>query len=225
MNGNAGRNYEPELRYCRTKRVRGNKEKLERLGWLPKNRITERTKIRFGSALLIRKYILTSSQCHLPKDLVTQTHKDYGFSTSDKKNLDVGASLFIRNLDPGVGEKMLYDTFSAFGVIVQTPKMRQLMQYLNKPVTVSYAFKRVKVKDMEVLQNVYWQPKRRKSKSFVCRCSSTYCSTSNDRSSRASPQQINTGMSRPGIPPPIVSPTRRISCARDKYTNNNTTIA
>ncbi|PKC13919.1 hypothetical protein RhiirA5_495786 [Rhizophagus irregularis] len=43
-------------------------------------------------------------------------------TTSDKKNLDVGASLFIRNLDPGVGEKMLYDTFSAFGVIVQTPK-------------------------------------------------------------------------------------------------------
>ncbi|CAB4427194.1 unnamed protein product [Rhizophagus irregularis] len=99
------------------------------------------------------------------------------------------------------------------------------MQYLNKPVTVSYAFKRVKVKDMEVLQNVYWQPKRRKSKSFVCRCSSTYCSTSNDRSSPASPQQINTGMSRPGIPLPIVSPTRRISCARDKYTNSNTIIA
>ncbi|CAB5212642.1 unnamed protein product [Rhizophagus irregularis] len=40
-----------------------------------------------------------------------------------------------------------------------TPKMRQLMQYLNKPITVSYAFKRVKVKDMEVLQ-------RRKSKSL-----------------------------------------------------------
>ncbi|CAB4478713.1 uncharacterized protein OCT59_026612 [Rhizophagus irregularis] len=78
---------------------------------------------------------------------------------------------------------------------------------------------------MEVLQNVYWQPKRRKSKSFVCRCSSTYCSTSNDRSSPASPQQINTGMSRPGIPLPIVSPTRRISCARDKYTNSNTIIA
>ncbi|RGB36080.1 hypothetical protein C1646_697953, partial [Rhizophagus diaphanus] len=36
-------------------------------------------------------------------------------ATSDKKN-----SLFIRNLDPGVGEKMLYDTFSVFGVIVQT---------------------------------------------------------------------------------------------------------
>ncbi|CAB4393738.1 Splicing factor 3B subunit 4 [Rhizophagus irregularis] len=35
-------------------------------------------------------------------------------ATSDKKNLDVDASLFIRNLDPGVGEKMLYDTFSRF---------------------------------------------------------------------------------------------------------------
>ncbi|CAB4427195.1 unnamed protein product [Rhizophagus irregularis] len=40
------------------------------------------------------------------------------------------------------------------------------MQYLNKSIPVSYAFKRVKVKDMEVLQNVYWQPKRRKSKSL-----------------------------------------------------------
>jgi len=26
-------------------------------------------------------------------------------------------------LDPDVDEKMLYDTFSAFGVIVQTPKV------------------------------------------------------------------------------------------------------
>ncbi|RGB36081.1 hypothetical protein C1646_741895 [Rhizophagus diaphanus] len=41
---------------------------------------------------------------------------------------EFGRRRFIRNLDSGVGEKMLYDTFSAFGVIVQTPKMRQLMQ-------------------------------------------------------------------------------------------------
>ncbi|CAB4427193.1 unnamed protein product [Rhizophagus irregularis] len=59
-------------------------------------------------------------QCHLPKDRETNSCQ---LTTSDKKNLDVGASLFIRNLDPGVGEKMLYDTFSAFGVIVQTPKI------------------------------------------------------------------------------------------------------
>ncbi|TPX72118.1 hypothetical protein SpCBS45565_g00718 [Spizellomyces sp. 'palustris'] len=138
---------------------------------------------------------------HLPKDRVTQQHQGYGFveymseedaeyaikimnmiklfgkpirvnkATSDKKNLEVGASLFIGNLDPDVDEKLLYDTFSAFGVIVQTPKVArdpdtgnskgygfvafdnfdssdaaiEAMngQYLmNKAITVSYAFKK-----------------------------------------------------------------------------------
>jgi splicing factor 3B subunit 4 len=37
---------------------------------------------------------------------------------------EVGANLFIGNLDPEVDEKLLYDTFSAFGVIVgNTPKV------------------------------------------------------------------------------------------------------
>ena len=44
-------------------------------------------------------------------------------ASSDKKMLDVGANLFIGNLDPEVDEKLLYDTFSAFGVIMQTPKV------------------------------------------------------------------------------------------------------
>lgn len=138
---------------------------------------------------------------HLPKDRVTQQHQGYGFcefmteedadyaikimnmiklygkqirvnkATSDKKNLDVGASLFIGNLDPDIDEKLLYDTFGAFGVIVQTPKIArdpdtgnskgygfisfdnfessdaaiEAMngQYLmNKAITVSYAFKK-----------------------------------------------------------------------------------
>jgi len=34
----------------------------------------------------------------------------------DRKTVDVGANLFIGNLDPDVDEKMLYDTFSAFGI-------------------------------------------------------------------------------------------------------------
>lgn len=92
-------------------------------------------------------------------------------ATSDKKNLDVGATLFIGNLDPDVDEKLLYDTFSAFGLIVQTPKIARDPetgnlkgfgfvsfdnfessdaaidamngQYLmNKQITVSYAFKK-----------------------------------------------------------------------------------
>jgi len=36
----------------------------------------------------------------------------------------VGANLFVGNLDPDVDEKLLFDAFSAFGVIVATPKVR-----------------------------------------------------------------------------------------------------
>ena len=40
------------------------------------------------------------------------------------QSFDVGANLFIGNLDNDVDEKLLYDTFSAFGVIVgNTPKV------------------------------------------------------------------------------------------------------
>lgn len=45
-------------------------------------------------------------------------------ASAHQKNLDVGANVFIGNLDPEVDEKLLYDTFSAFGVILQTPKVR-----------------------------------------------------------------------------------------------------
>ena len=37
--------------------------------------------------------------------------------------VDVGANLFVGNLDPDIDEKLLYDTFSAFGVVVNTPKV------------------------------------------------------------------------------------------------------
>ncbi|KAJ3343795.1 Splicing factor 3B subunit 4 [Entophlyctis luteolus] len=138
---------------------------------------------------------------HLPKDRVTQTHQGFGFAeytseeeadyamkimhmtklfgkpikvnkASDNKHvIDVGANLFLGNLDHSVDEKTLHDTFSAFGVIAQTPKIArdpdtgmskgygfvsydnfessdaaiEAMngQYLmNKPITVSYAFKK-----------------------------------------------------------------------------------
>lgn len=139
--------------------------------------------------------------CHMPKDRVTQTHQGYGFveflseedadyaikilnmiklygkpvrvnkASSHQKNLDVGANLFVGNLDPEIDEKLLYDTFSAFGVILQTPKIMrdpdtgnskgfafinyssfeaadaalEAMngQYLcNRPITISFAFKK-----------------------------------------------------------------------------------
>lgn len=38
-------------------------------------------------------------------------------------SLDIGANLFVGNLDPDVDEKMLYDTFSVFGIITGTPKI------------------------------------------------------------------------------------------------------
>ncbi|XP_078617254.1 splicing factor 3B subunit 4-like [Branchiostoma floridae x Branchiostoma japonicum] len=138
---------------------------------------------------------------HMPKDRVTQAHQGYGFvefmseedadyaikimnmiklygkpirvnkASAHNKNLDVGANIFIGNLDPEIDEKLLYDTFSAFGVILQTPKIMrdpetgnskgyafinfasfdasdaaiEAMngQYLcNRPITISYAFKK-----------------------------------------------------------------------------------
>lgn len=137
----------------------------------------------------------------MPKDRVSQMHQGYGFveflseedadyaikimnmiklygkpirvnkASAHQKNLDVGANIFIGNLDPEVDEKLLYDTFSAFGVILQTPKIMRdpetgnskgfafinfasfeasdsamdamNWQYLcNRPITVSYAFKK-----------------------------------------------------------------------------------
>jgi splicing factor 3B subunit 4 len=137
---------------------------------------------------------------HIPKDKLSGVHAGYGFvefhseedadyaikimnmiklygkpirvnkASQDKKTLDIGANLFIGNLDPEVDEKLLYDTFSAFGVIISTPKIMrdpdgtsrgfgfvsyegfeasdaaiQSMngQYLSgKPITVSYALKK-----------------------------------------------------------------------------------
>lgn len=138
---------------------------------------------------------------HMPKDRITGSHQGYGFveflgeedadysikilnmiklfgkpirvnkASSHQKNLDVGANLFIGNLDPEIDEKLLYDTFSAFGVILQTPKIMrdpdsgnskgfafinfasfeasdaalEAMngQYLcNRAITISYAFKK-----------------------------------------------------------------------------------
>ncbi|EHB17145.1 Splicing factor 3B subunit 4 [Heterocephalus glaber] len=143
---------------------------------------------------------------HMPKDRVTGQHQGYGFveflseedadydikimnmiklygkpirvnkASAHNKNLDIGANIFIGNLDPEIDEKLLYDTFSTFGVILQTPKIMrdpdtgnsksyafinfasfdasdaaiEAMngQYLcNRPITVSYAFK----KDSKVL--------------------------------------------------------------------------
>ncbi|KAH3761173.1 splicing factor 3B subunit 4 [Pelomyxa schiedti] len=138
---------------------------------------------------------------HIPKDKLSQQHTGFGFvefnaevdadyaikimnmvklfgkpirvnkASQNKKVLDVGANLFIGNLDPDVDEKLLYDTFSSFGIIISTPKIMRdpdtgisrgfgfvsfdsfeasdaaieamNNQFLcNRPITVTYAYKK-----------------------------------------------------------------------------------
>ncbi|KAH9968005.1 hypothetical protein BC827DRAFT_463629 [Russula dissimulans] len=138
---------------------------------------------------------------HLPKDRISMTHQGFGFceflteedaeyackimnqiklwgkpirvnkASSDKKQLDVGANLFIGSLDENVDERLLYDTFSAFGMMATTAKIARDAQtgqskgygfvsytdfesadaaiesmngqfLMNKSITVQYAFKK-----------------------------------------------------------------------------------
>jgi splicing factor 3B subunit 4 len=104
---------------------------------------------------------------YLPKDRVSGTHQGYGFvefrgeedaeyavkvmnmiklfgkplkvskTSADRRTADVGANLFIGNLDPDIDEKLLYDTFSAFGVVITTPKiMRDPTTVRARPIHV-----------------------------------------------------------------------------------------
>ncbi|KAL1411612.1 Spliceosome-associated protein 49 [Vanrija albida] len=93
------------------------------------------------------------SNVFLPKDRISMAHQGFGFceflaeddaeyavkimnqiklfgkpirvnkASYDKKQLDVGANLFIGNIDAGVDENQLYDTFSTFGAIAEHPKI------------------------------------------------------------------------------------------------------
>ena len=59
-------------------------------------------------------------------------------ASAHQKNLDIGANLFIGNLDAEVDEKLLYDTFSAFGVILQVPKVSRFIDLYQFWLTFSY---------------------------------------------------------------------------------------
>lgn len=45
-------------------------------------------------------------------------------SADKQKTVEVGAELFVGNLDPMVDEKVLYDTFGRFGSLISAPKVR-----------------------------------------------------------------------------------------------------
>ncbi|CAG8637400.1 14954_t:CDS:2, partial [Acaulospora colombiana] len=56
-------------------------------------------------------------------------------ASSDKKQIDVGANLFIGNLDPAVDERLLYDTFSVFGALTQPAKVRNTAVIYSQRLT------------------------------------------------------------------------------------------
>lgn len=92
---------------------------------------------------------------HIPKDRITSSHQGFGFvefaseedadycvkimnlirlfgkpirvnkASSNKRDFDMGATLFIGNLSLEVDEKQLYDTFSAFGKILAAPRLQR----------------------------------------------------------------------------------------------------
>jgi splicing factor 3B subunit 4 len=53
-------------------------------------------------------------------------------SADKQKTVEVGAELFVGNLDPMVDEKTLYDTFSRFGSLVSAPKIARDESALSK---------------------------------------------------------------------------------------------
>ncbi|KAJ5966027.1 hypothetical protein N7481_012741 [Penicillium waksmanii] len=53
-------------------------------------------------------------------------------SADKQKSVEIGAELFVGNLDPMVSEQMLYDTFSRFGNLVNLPKVARDDNSLSK---------------------------------------------------------------------------------------------
>lgn len=47
-------------------------------------------------------------------------------SADKQKTVEIGAELFVGNLDPMVTEQVLYDTFSRFGTLLSLPKVCHL---------------------------------------------------------------------------------------------------
>ena len=57
-------------------------------------------------------------------------------SADKQKTVEVGAELFVGNLDPMVTEQTLYDTFGRFGSLITAPKVCIVYQHLSN---IAYA--------------------------------------------------------------------------------------
>ena len=53
-------------------------------------------------------------------------------SADKQRSVEVGAELFVGNLDPMVDERILYDTFSRFGTLLSAPKVARDESNLSK---------------------------------------------------------------------------------------------
>lgn len=58
-------------------------------------------------------------------------------SADKQKTVEVGAELFVGNLDPMVDEKTLYDTFGRFGSLISAPKVRPFSSVLLMALTIT----------------------------------------------------------------------------------------
>ena len=53
-------------------------------------------------------------------------------SADKQKTVEVGAELFVGNLDPMVTEQVLYETFSRFGSLIAAPKVCPVCSLLSQ---------------------------------------------------------------------------------------------
>ena len=60
-------------------------------------------------------------------------------SADKQKSVEVGAELFVGNLDPMVTEQVLYDTFSRFGTLASVPKVRISMTLFFKAIFADWS--------------------------------------------------------------------------------------
>ncbi|RCK54507.1 Splicing factor 3B subunit 4 [Candida viswanathii] len=124
----------------------------------------------YGKALKLKKIDAKSSTSTTGNRVLNQTIGTFVASDLINSNyIDVGAEVFISNLNPLIDEKFLSDTFSKFGKLIRTPSIRrdpegQSMGYafltyddfessdlciqkmnnvilMNNKISVSYAFK------------------------------------------------------------------------------------
>ena len=59
-------------------------------------------------------------------------------SADKQKTVEVGAELFVGNLDPMVIEQTLYNTFSRFGSLISAPKVRLEVGVVDDTLLLTY---------------------------------------------------------------------------------------